>query len=134
MAKYSEDDINRLINTPYKDLTPYQRLLVRQATKPRTAAELAQFTGIPESIVSRRIDSAKIDSSSIRFVRGVGFVGKMPLGTPKVFYIVQTQSGQTGYFGSRREIVHDMELIQSGNPPESDFPENVVIFIPKSLR
>lgn len=95
-----------------------------------TASDLAGKTGFDERLLSRRLDSARLDLSSIRHIHNVGYLGTTPGGQQKLLYIIQTPSGRTCYFGTKREIERDAHFRNRRQPTESDFPEDVEIIIP----
>lgn len=96
-VKYTVQDKLRFLNTANKDLTPYQRSLKREWSKPRSASDLANLTGMGRIEAQRRISGSKgavIDESSLRFQKGNGVVIRTTSGSEK-FLVKIEQKGKT---------------------------------------
>jgi len=123
-SKYGPAEIKELSRQPYKGLTSYQQQLVREYNKPRHAAEIAARTGIDEKTVSRRLDTAGVNLTSVRYLRGKveeggGFTMKTPGGQTKIAVIVETANGRTIYFVSPKNA----EGILDQTRNDEEYPE-----------
>lgn len=118
MAKYSGENIIHLAeDIPYKDLTPYQRKLVQAFNQPVSPGDIAKASGIPTREINRRIEFYKgegLDPNSLRSLGKYGIVAKSRGGKQVVFYVIQNQNGQRGYFGSYDEIERAARDIEEG--------------------
>jgi hypothetical protein len=118
-SKYGPEEIKHLSRQPYKELNPYERRLVREYERPRHAAEIAARTGIDEKLITRRLDTAKVDLTSVRYLRGAGFEMKTPGGQKKIAVIVKTANGQTIYFSAPKNAARILDQTRDND----EYPE-----------
>ncbi len=129
--KYSSADIEHLSQQPRGELSRYQKRLVQDYNHAWTAQELSRATGLSMMQLIRRIDTAGLDSASVRYRRGEGFVGFTPGGSMKRMYIVQTANGQSVYFATPRSIADLLANLGSGDyEPLKD----ANVFVPTVIR
>jgi len=104
--EYSRKDLAIMAaTTPWEDLTPHQRRLVKGIPdEPITPGIISYHTGIPESYILRRINRKQdggINISSLVFKGSRGFYGRTNNGNRQViFYIVRSRSDSEDFFAA----------------------------------
>ena len=128
-------DLSRMAEeTPWEELTPYQRKLMRGIPdEPVTTADIARHTGIPESIIIKRIReyrSIGIKPSSLVYRSSRGFFAKPRKGSKRwlIFYVVYSPYDENDFlaaFGTASAIVKAIREKVRAIASNSPHPEHV---------